>query len=483
VIYLLTPAEMQAADTQASLSLGQDALMRNAGARIAEWIRLHVGRGSRVVAFAGPGNNGGDAIAAFEALGAEYECLLVRDLPKDDERARSALAGTSLAIDALYGTGARLPMPDEARPAMRALRADHQPTLAIDIPTGIDALTGARGPDAVQASATITLGALKPGLLLEPARANAGDLWLGEIGIDDDVLQAHAKTFRSIDDGEFLSLLPRRASDAEKRSAGAPLILAGSQQFPGAAVLCARAAARAGAGYVTVATTRAAAESLRAHLIEQVVVTFASGSAKAAAEDLADIARRNESIAIGPGLGLDDWTGKMLRAFVERIDLPFVLDASGLFHFSKHLELLREKNCVLTPHAGEFARLSGKGTIRDGERVERLREFVHRTGITTLLKGSDTLVYDGTAMHVNPVSSNVLATAGTGDVLSGMIATLLSQGRSPFDAARAAAYWHGRAGRYCASQRRVGVVASDIHEALGAALPRAARADRLRQLS
>ncbi len=180
---------------------------------------------------------------------------------------------------------------------------------------------------------------------------------------------------------------------------------------------------------------------------------------------------------------IDDWTGKMLRAFVERIDLPFVLDASALFHFGKHLELLREKRCVLTPHAGEFARLSGKGTIREGERVERLREFVERTGITTLLKGSDTLVYSGTAMHVNPVSSNALATAGTGDVLTGMIATLLSQGLSPFDAARAAAYWHGRAARYCASQRRVGVVASDIYEALGVALPTATRADRLRRVS
>lgn len=464
MIYLLTPAEMRAADAQASSTRGQEALMREAGARIAEWIRLHVERGSRVVAFAGPGKNGGDAVASFEELGSDYECVLVRDMPTDDERARNTLAGAALAIDALYGTGVRLPLPEACGPAIRALNRAHIRTLAIDVPT-----------PGVVASATLALGALKPGLLLEPTRDDAGELWLGDVGFDDEILRAHAKTFGTIDDGEFLSLLPRRARDADKRSAGAPLIIAGSEQFPGAAVLCARGAARAGAGYVTVAAPAKAASTLRHHLIEQVVVALG--------DDIDDIAKRNSAVAIGPGLPLDEATGKLIRDFVARVDLPFVLDASGLFHFAKHLELLRGKRCVLTPHAGEFARLSGKGTIRDGERVERLREFVDRTEITTLLKGSDTLVYDGSTMHVNPVSSNALATAGTGDVLTGMIATLLSQGLAPFDAARAAAYWHGRAACYCASQRHIGVVASDIYEALGFALPRATRADRLRRVS
>jgi NAD(P)H-hydrate epimerase len=148
------------------------------------------------------------------------------------------------------------------------------------------------------------------------------------------------------------------------------------------------------------------------------------------------------------------------------------VDASGLFHLSKRLDSLRGKPCVVTPHAGEFARLSGLGTIAPGTRVERIREFVDRTGITTLLKGSDTLIYDGTTIHINPTGTSALATAGTGDVLTGIIATLLSQGLSPVDAARAGAYWHGLAGQYAAQQRRVGVVAGDVIEALGAALPR-----------
>ena len=134
------------------------------------------------------------------------------------------------------------------------------------------------------------------------------------------------------------------------------------------------------------------------------------------------------------------------------------MDASALFHLSKRLELLRGKPCVVTPHAGEFARLSGRGTVAPGTRVERIREFVDRTGVTTLLKGSDTLVYDGAGpVHINPTGTNALATAGTGDVLTGIIATLLSQGLSPVDAACAGAYWHGLAGqrrREAAARRR-----------------------------
>jgi ADP-dependent NAD(P)H-hydrate dehydratase / NAD(P)H-hydrate epimerase len=134
--------------------------------------------------------------------------------------------------------------------------------------------------------------------------------------------------------------------------------------------------------------------------------------------------------------------------------------------------MLRGKRIVLTPHEGEFARLSGKGTVKEDERVERLREFVDRTGITTLLKGQATLIYDGTTMHVNTTGTSALATAGTGDVLTGIIATLLSQGLTPVDAARAGAYWHGLAAKHAASIRPRGVIARDVYDSLAAALPK-----------
>jgi NAD(P)H-hydrate epimerase len=497
VIYVLTPEQMRAVDAQTIAHTGAIELMNAAGAAIAERLRGIAPPGARIVAVAGPGNNGGDAFCALAELGNDYECTVAEDpqasgseartaararavaanvrlvaLPAGEREAR-ALLENAVGVDGMFGTGARLPLPTEFRELARVLDARERTVLAIDIPSGTDALTGAVAEDAVRATLTVTLGAAKPGLLLEPAREYVGELICAPIGIPGATLAAQPRTFAALDDAAFLGMLPRRAADTDKRGAGAPLIVAGSSQFPGAAILCTRAAARAGAGYVTVATPRSAASTLRAHLVEQVVVELSdTAEPEAVAEELVDVSRHNGAVAIGPGLGLDERTAKIFTLFLEANRLPIVVDASGLFHLSKHLDLLRDRPCVVTPHAGEFARLSGRGTIEPGTRVERIREFVDRTKIATLLKGSDTLVYDGTTVHINTTGTNALATAGTGDVLTGIIATLLSQGLSPVDAACAGAYWHGLAGRAAARKRRVGVVAGDVLDALGDALPR-----------
>lgn len=497
MIYVLTPEAARAADAQGIADAGEDALMRNAGKRVAERLRAMAGPDRPIVAFAGPGNNGGDAFAALAELSPVYECTVAADssgrrsqariaaearasaaavrvvpLPRDETEARALLAD-GVAVDGLFGTGARLPLPPAYRHLTRVLDARERTVLAIDIPSGIDALTGAVDDDAVRAGVTVTLAAAKPGLLLEPALDHVGDLWVGRIGIDDAILASQPQRFATLDDNAFLSLLPQRAAASDKRSAGAPLIIAGSAQFPGAAVLCALGAARAGAGYVTVAAPSSAAAALRAHLVEQVVVELSdSASPQTIVEELLDLSKRNGSVAIGPGLGLDDRTGEIFASFIEANALPTVIDASGLFHLSKRLELLRGKPCVVTPHAGEFARLSGRGTVAPGTRVERICEFVNRTAVTTLLKGTDTLIYDGRGpIHINPTGTSALATAGTGDVLTGIIATLLSQGLSPVDAARAGACWHGLAAHYAARRRRVGAIAGDVAESLGYSLP------------
>lgn len=463
MIVVLTAAEMRAADAEATAAVGLDTLVEHAGSAIAAYVRAHVAPGSPVVAFAGPGNNGADARVACAQL-AEFRCTVYGpdEMPPDDDASRSMLDGAALAIDALFGTGARLPLPERYAPAIRALDARERRVLAIDIPSGVDATTGAVPGEAVRASATLTLAAMKAGLLLDPARAHCGELWIADIGIGRATLETHAHTFAALDDAAFAALLPHRARDADKRSAGAPLIIAGSAQFPGAAVLCARAAARTGAGYVTVATAPKAVDALHSHLVEQVVVEIG--------DDLLDVAARNSAVGIGPGLGLDKRTGEAMRDFIAGCTLPMVIDASALFHLAKHLELLRGKACVLTPHEGEFARLSGLGTVAPGTRVERLREFTARTGITTLLKGPATLIDDGKRMHINPTGTPALATAGTGDVLTGMIATLLAQGLTPVDAACAGAYWHGLAAQQCAIARPVGVVAGDLPDALALTL-------------
>lgn len=495
-MFVLTPAQMRDADAKACARAGDVALMRAAGERIAAVCERYA-RGTSIVAFAGPGNNGGDAFATLALLGtfdrviyaqpaphpsearrdaearARDAGVEVRPFPETLQDAREALRDCALAVVGLVGTGARLPLPAAYEPVIAALNESAAPVMAIDIPPGVDGERGSVVEPALRADVTVTLGALKSGLLLSPARAHVGELWLADIGMPGDVLEAQAKQFAALDDDEFLRLLPSRAEISDKRSAGAPLVIAGSAQFPGAAVLCAMGAARAGAGYVTVATPEAAANALRTHLIEQVVVTIdPSKSTQDAIAELLDVSKRCSSAAIGPGLSLDEKTGEIVRGFAQQSDLPMVVDASGLFHFAKQLDVLRGKPVVLTPHEGEFARLSGKGTIKEGERVERLREFVDRTGVTTLLKGQATLVYDGTTVHINPTGTSALATAGTGDVLTGIIATLLSQGLSPVDAARAGAYWHGLAGKRAATIRSRGVIARDVYESLAAALPK-----------
>jgi NAD(P)H-hydrate epimerase len=503
----LTGAQMREADALGVARVGEVELMRLAGAALAEACTHVVPEARRSVAFAGPGNNGGDAFATFALLRSGerviYACdaphasaarrdaeeraraagVAVRPFPRDAREAAAALEGADLALDAILGTGARAdtegPLRTAFAAAIDALNASHAYVLAIDLPTGVDATTGAVEEHAVRAATTVTLGALKIGLLLEPARSQAGTLCVGDLGLDAEIAGLGAPLYDALGDADFLRLLPRRASESDKRSAGAPLIVAGSVQFPGAAVLCARGAARAGAGYVTVATSSAAAPALRAHLVEQGVTAWDERDVAGAIAALLETAGHSSSVAIGPGLGLDDATGAIVRGFLERLELPFVVDASAFFHLTKRLDILRAKRCVLTPHEREFARLSGEGSIAPGERIERLRAFVTRTGITTLLKGAATLVDDGAATYVNPTGTNALATAGTGDVLSGVIATLLSQGLAPADAARAGAYWHGLAGRAAERRRRRGVVASDVCDALGSALPALPAASRL----
>lgn len=490
----LTAEQMRAADVAACARLGDVALMRAAGRALAGAIGTAP---RRVVAFAGSGNNGGDAFAALAELDASIVRLVyaraarepsdarrdaearakaagveLRALPEDAASADTALAGADVVLDGLLGVGGQSRPAAEYEAAIAALNARRRAgaqLLAIDVPTGVDPTTGTVAACAVQATLTVCLGAPKLGLLLEPARAAVGRLVVDSIGMRDEVERAAGPRYAVLFGDEFAQLRPSRGAAMDKRGAGAPLVIAGSAQFPGAAVLCARAAARAGAGYVTVATPSDAAAALRMHLIEQVVVPVDERDVAGAIAALLDLTNHASSVAVGPGLGLSDATGQIVRGVLEQLALPVVIDASALFHLAKHLELLRGLRCVVTPHEREFARLSGEGTIAPGTRIERLRRFVDRTGIVTLLKGPVTLIDDGTTMHVNPTGTAALATAGTGDVLSGIIATLLAQGLAPVDAARVGAYWHGVAGRLAGERRAVGVVAGDVIEELAAA--------------
>lgn len=483
----VSAAQMRAIDAAGVRREGEIELMRRAGAAIARLVPRYR-RAGAVVALAGDGNNGGDAFAALAELDgrriayhdpvvggsearrdarerARISGVELRAFPPDDDELRTA----GIVLEGLLGVNARLPLDAKTASRIAPLSGLDAPILALDVATGCDPSTGALDEPHVRATATIALGNPKLGSLLEPGRDAAGALWCAPIGMRDadaDGIDADAFVLRL---DEFAALRPRRRDDDEKRSAGAPLVIAGSEQFPGAAVLCALGAARAGAGYVTVATPLAAAATLRAHLVEQVVVAFDDTDPRTAIKTLLELTNHCSAIAIGPGLGLSDAVGVIVRGVLTETALPVVADASAFFHLTKQLARFIDKPLILTPHAGEFARLSGHGTVAVGERVSRLRSFVDEYGITTLLKGRMTLIADRTSLHVNPTGTAALATAGTGDVLTGIVATLLAQGCAPVDAGRLGAYWHGLAGRGAADERPVGVVAGDVANALGRA--------------
>lgn len=483
--------QMRAIDAAAVRREGEVALMRRAGEAIAQLIDRCARPDGAIVAVAGNGNNGGDAYAALAAYAGPRRRVVFADPQatgsdaRRDARERARIAGieelpfppdaatlrdAALVLDGVLGVNARLPLDARSAALVDAMNAAGAPVLALDVPTGIDPTSGICDEHVVHAAATIALGRPKRGCFLDAGRDVTGELWCAPIGMRDDDAHgvddpaAHVLTPR-----EFAGLLPVRANESEKRSAGAPLIVAGSAQFPGAAILSAWGAARAGAGYVTVATPQDAAPALRMHLVEQVVVTYDERDPAKAIQTILALTPRCNAIAIGPGMGLSDATGEIVNGVIGGSSVPVVADASALFHLSKRLRAYRDKPLVLTPHAGEFARLSGKGTIAPGERLTRLRAFVDEYGITTLLKGRTTLIGARDATHLNPTGTNALATAGTGDVLTGVIATLLAQEMSPVDAARTAAYWHGNAGHRALAHRHRGVIARDVADALGEA--------------
>jgi NAD(P)H-hydrate epimerase len=490
-VRVTTAAQMRAIDAAAVAREGEIALMRRAGEQIARLVDRYARTDGPVVALAGNGNNGGDAYAALAAYGGARPRIVFADLTaqgspaRRDARERALIAGVeerpvppdpatlrdaALVLDGILGVGARLPLDPHSAALVDALAACEAPILALDIPTGIDPTSGARDEHAFVAAATIALGRPKLGCFLDPARDLVGDLWCAPIGMrDEDACGVDEPENDVLTASEFAALLPRRPEESDKRSSGAPLIVAGSTQFPGAAILCAWGAARAGAGYVTVAAPEGAAAVLRAHLVEQVVVTYDERDPGAAVQTILDLTNRCNAIGIGPGLGLSEGFTTIVNGVIGGTSLPVVADASALYHLAKRWDAYRDKPLVITPHAGEFGRVSGKGTIGPGQRLTRLRAFVDERGITTLLKGRTTLIADRTHTYLNPTGTNALATAGTGDVLTGMIATLLAQDLAPADAARAGAYWHGLAGRVALERRHRGIIARDVAEALGEA--------------
>jgi hydroxyethylthiazole kinase-like uncharacterized protein yjeF len=455
-------------------------LVDRAGGAVARDARRLLGGayGRRVVIVCGKGNNGADGRVAgqrldgwgvrvdrFDLAGPERPTF--NGAAFDRDRFASALDRADLAVDAMFGTGFRGPLEGDAAFAADAMTAAPCPVLAVDIPSGVDGLTGAvRGP-AVEAAATMCLAALKPGLVLYPGAALAGDVDVADIGID----PGHAApTLGVTEEDDVAGWLRRRAPESHKWSVGGVYVVGGSQGMTGAVMLASRAALRAGAGIVVAGVPGdAAARASGGEVITRSLPATSTGALdEESVKEVLDGLDRFRALVLGPGLGQAPATVAAVRRLVAEAPIPLVLDADGLNALDGDVELLADRPAatVITPHAGEYARLAGEKVGED--RIGAARRLAERAGAVVVLKGSRTVIADPTGRAaINTTGGPWLATAGTGDVLSGMVGALTAVGLPAFRAAAAGAWVHGRAADEAG---HAGLVAGDLIDALPAVL-------------
>jgi NAD(P)H-hydrate epimerase len=432
---LYTADEMRAAEQGHEV----DAMMERAGRAVADAVLGRYPDARRIGAACGKGANGGDGRIALRLL-AEAG----RDTSEE-------LEGADVVIDALFGTGFHGAPRDEAAQTIERVNASGAPVVAVDLPSGVDASTGEIAGAVVDADVTVTMHARKVGLAVAPGRFHAGEVQVADIGLEPGQTQHRLVT------EEILRLVPRKQEADTKYSAGSVLVVGGSPGMSGALCLAAEAAFRADAGYVAVATHRESLPVVEARLLEAV---------KAPLGDVDRLAERAKAAAVGPGLGRGAEERALVRRLLHELPIPAVVDADALFELEPE-EWPAPR--VLTPHAGELGRLLGQESDWvDAHRLEAVGAAVERFGCVVLLKGADTLVgAPGEGALVSAAGTPALATAGSGDVLTGVVAAFLAKGMDARLAAAAAAFVHGRAAELGPER---GLVASDVIDALPDAL-------------
>ncbi len=486
---------MRAVDRWAIEEIGVPSLelMEAAGRAVADAVGELAPQGPvRIVC--GKGNNAGDGLVAARYLreaGFEVEALLLwpgdelsGDAAANLERFAAEQAGDGLAarlagsgaiVDAIFGTGFSGEPREPALAALAAIAACSAPVVACDIASGVDASSGEVAGVAVEADLTISFQAAKLGHRVAPGKWHTGELRVVPIGIPDG---APAQPAAGSIGASVLGLAPPRGARSTKFSSGQVTIAGGSRGLTGAVQMSSLAAIRAGAGYATVAVPADLEPIFEQGQPEVMSVGCPGGDgclAPASAKPLLRAFERAAAGVLGPGLGRDPGSVELLREVLPAIEAPLVLDADGLNAFAGEMAGIADRPAptVLTPHAGELGRLLGRDAAEvSAHRLRAAGEAAREAGAVVVLKGDDTIVTDGERVAVNALAAPALATAGTGDVLSGVVAALLARGLEPFAAACAAVLAHARAGRDAA--HRIGtaesVIATDVIDALPAAL-------------
>jgi ADP-dependent NAD(P)H-hydrate dehydratase / NAD(P)H-hydrate epimerase len=410
-----------------------DALMERAGHAVAGVVLRRYPEARRIAAVCGNGANGGDGRIALRVLAAAG-----RETTDDVNSA-------DVVIDALFGTGFHGTPREDAARRIDDMHWAGVPIVAVDLPSGVDASTGEIAGAAVVADVTVTMHARKVGLVVSPGRFRAGDVEVVDIGLPP------SKTQHQLVGADVLELVPRKHPADTKYSAGSVLVVGGSPGMSGAVCLAANAAFRADAGYVAVATHPDTLPIVESRVLEAV---------KAPLADVDRLAERAAAVAVGPGLGRGDDERALVERLLRELEVPIVVDADALFELEP-AEWPAPR--VLTPHSGELGRLLGRDDV-DEHRLDAVQAAAERFDCVVLLKGADTLVAaPGEGVLVVDAGTPALATAGSGDVLTGIVAAFLAKGVEPRLAAAAAAYAHGRAAEFGPER---GLIASDLIDAL-----------------
>ena len=443
---LLTADETRRAEEAHGGALDQ--LMEHAGAAVAEVVLERFP--GRVAVVCGGGNNGGDGRVCARVLkAAGRDVTLVEGFGE--------LGEPDVVVDALLGIGLKdAPREDIAR-MIGLISAAGVPVVSVDVPSGINASTGEVPGAAVRATVTVSFGAAKVGLAIAPWRFHSGSVHVASIGLEP---AAHE---HCVVPASALAGIPRKSAESSKYKAGSVLIVGGSPGFTGAPMLAALAAFRADAGYVTVAAPESCLPALESKLLEAVKRPLPEDAAgrllPRAADAVLEAAARADVVAIGPGLGRTDGTREFVRLLLDSLQVPVVLDADALWGLDP---FERRPPTILTPHTGELAGLLGVESHEvDRSRLAAVRRAASLYGSVVLLKGADTLVAaPRQGVLVAAYGEPSLATAGTGDVLTGVVAAFLAKGLEPQFAAAAAAVAHGLASRLVGS--KPGLIASDL---------------------
>jgi NAD(P)H-hydrate epimerase len=508
---IVTAEEMKTLDKAAIEEYGISGLvlMENAGRQAVELIRSVLGevRGKVITIFIGKGNNGGDGLVMARHLlnmGAEVKVLSMVNLEeisgdaavnldiwrKMDQKVFSlhhgdginivklVLMNTDMIVDAIYGTGFRGSIAEKAGRIIEALNGSGRPILAVDIPSGLEADTGRISGACIRADYTVTFGLPKLGLILEPGAGYTGQLNIADISIPAVLVEKTAPQRFLITAELVKEWLPSRPNLAHKGNFGRVLVVAGSRGMTGAACLTGESALRAGAGLVTVAVPETLHEIMEEKLTEVMTSplpdTGKGSLSRGARQRILSLLEKADVLAIGPGLSQATEVIALVRELLPHVKVPCVLDADALNALAGSGDILRKVQApvVITPHPGEMARLLGMTPKEiQQDRIAAAVQAAERWSVTALLKGARTVVAapDG-AIFINPTGNPGMATAGSGDVLTGVVASLIAQGVETARAAAAGAYIHGLAGDLAAREKgMMGLIAGDILSTLPAA--------------